>query len=343
MRFIFLFALLICMTSYSEAEIIRRAAFDFGSGKIKVQVADVDTKVNKIVQSLYSESKIVLLSDALSHSQENLLNEEIQNEALSAASYLKNQALELGAQEFYGLATEAYRKASNGQELIDRYTIELQIPVKIISQEEEGKNGFLSLVAEKNLPPDNLVAWDIGSGSLQVTYLDDQKNMHVYMAPFGRTTTKNALIQYVKNQDPSKVYSPNPMSQLDWESSLAFLSEALPGAPEELIHKLKKEEVMLVGLSAHPEDLRVLNTYRKSDILHLLEIRLGKTDQELLEIHNSPPSAISELALIYSVMEKLEIEKVNYIRTQGGTSSGLLVSEDYWPRCAITSDRKDQG
>lgn len=325
-----LFLLFFAFFIDGNAELVRRAAFDFGSGKIKVQVADVDTDNQSIVHSIYAESIVVLLSEDAANDPQGAFSEEIQKQALTVAQNFKQKALELGAVEFSGLATEAYRKAPNGQNLVDKYLSELNIPVKIISQIEEGKIGFLALVAETDLDPSQVVAWDIGGGSFQITYLDDENNIQVYMAPFGRNTTKNVLIKFVKKEDPSKIGSPNPMSYGKWKNSLKYLNEALPQVPDSLIFKLKMENVKLIGISAHPEKLRNLNTYHLNDITALLEERLNKNDSELAEIHNTPPSAISELALVYSIMQKLDVSSVNYIRTASGSTTALLITEDYW-------------
>lgn len=329
LKFFILLLLFACPVDVN-AEIIRRAAFDFGSGKIKLQVADVDTDNHSIIQSMYSESIVVLLSGDAANDPQGCFSEEIQKQAIIAAQNLKQKAIELGAVEFIGLATEAYRKAPNGQKLVDKYFSELNISVKIISQQEEGKMGFLALIAETNLDPSQVISWDIGGGSFQVTYFDDEKNIQVYMAPFGRITTKNAIIKFVKEEDPAKSESPNPMSILEWENSLKYLDEVLPEVPDSLILKLKLAGVQLIGISAHPEKLRNLKTYHLYDIIEFLEERLNKNDSELAKIHNSPPTAVSELALVYTIMNKLNVSSVNYIRTSSGSTSAILIAEEYW-------------
>lgn len=329
----FQYALLLLILTIAipiDAALIRRAAFDFGSGKIKIQVADVDTERHTIVQSIYSEDTLVPLSEEVSHHPEGLFSEELQKRALAAVQTLKQKAIEQGAVEFSGLATEAYRMAPNGQELVDRYFRELKIPVKIISQFEEGKNGFYALIAETGIDPAQLIVWDIGGGSFQITYLNEQGEMHVYMAPFGRVTTKNAIIKHVKDKDPKYLVSPNPMTQEEWERALHYFQEILPQAPYDLISKLQKEDVRLVGISAHPERLRQLKTYDKEDVLALLTERLNKTDEDLANLHKAPVFAVSELVLIYSIMEKLGIETVDYIRTSSGATSALLIDEAHW-------------
>lgn len=321
--------LLVC--SSGEAQVVRRAAFDFGSGKIKLQVADVDTARREIVNPIYADAKIVLLSEDLATNQEGQLSEEIQAKALKAAKKLKKKALALGAIEFAGLATEAYRKAPNGQVLIDKYLTQLGIPVKMIPQTEEGRLGFLALVAENKLDPTQVVVWDIGGGSLQVTYLDDDSNLQVYMAPFGRITTKNAIIQFIKRDDLAKVASPNPMNKQQWQQALNYFQAVLPQPPESLLRKLKNSKVQLIGIAAHPEKLRILGNYNESDIQTLLEERLNKTDEELSKTLESPSTAISELVLVQSILKKLQAHSVHYIRTSSGSSSALLTDEAFWP------------
>lgn len=325
-----LFLLILTFTVSIDAALIRRAAFDFGSGKIKVQVADVDTDQHTIVQSIYTADTIVPLSEEASHDPQGLFSEALQTRALDAAQTLKQKAIEQGATEFRGLATEAYRIAPNGQDLIDRYFTELNIPVKIISQFEEGKNGFRALVAETGIDPAQLIVWDIGGGSFQVTYLDEKETMQVYMAPFGRVTTKNAIIKHIKNEDPKSTLSPNPMTREQWEEALCYFQAILPEAPKDLILKLQQEGVRLVGISAHPEKLRLFKTYCKEGVLALVEEHLNKSDAELADQLRAPVFAVSDLVLVYSIMEKLGIESVDYIRTSSGATSALLIDELYW-------------
>lgn len=325
---------LLLVTSCLEvnAETVRRAAFDFGSGKIKLQVADVDTENHSILKSIYADAAIVLLSEDAANHPQGCFSEKIQERAIAVTQEFKQKAMEAGAVEFAGFATEAYRKAPNGQELVDKYNAVLDIPVRIISQEEEGKIGFFALVAETNLDPTKVISWDIGGGSFQVTYLDNERNVQVYMAPFGRMTTKYAVIKYVKGEDPSKVSSPNPMSRNEWEKSLEYFDLSLPKVPDSLALKLKRSDVQLIGMSAHPEKLRSFKTYHLSNILEIVEERLDKTDSELAKIHAAPTSAVTELILVYSIMQKLKVSSVYYIRTASGSTSALLVAEEYWTR-----------
>lgn len=327
----YLFFLLITFNTSVEGSTVRRAAFDFGSSKIKLQVADVDTETHIIVKSIYSEAVAVLLSGDAANDPQGFFSKKIRKKALRVTHKLMQKAKDLGAVEYTGVATEAYRKAPNGQSLVDDYLAELNIPVKIISQIEEGQIGFLALIAETNLSPSKVISWDIGGGSFQITYFDEVGNIQVYMAPYGRITTKNAIIKFVKGGDPAKIESPNPMSMAEWENSLEYFKDVLPAVPESLSRKLREVDVQLIGMAAHPERLRSLKTYERNHVIEVLEERLNKCDQELAQVHSSPASALSELVLVYSIMNKLEVFSVDYIRTSSGSTSALLISDEYWP------------
>ncbi len=72
MKFI-LFCLGLLLSSPLGGEIVRRAAFDFGSGSIRLQVADVDTETNQVLKSIYSDVLKTFLSSDLARQAEGVL------------------------------------------------------------------------------------------------------------------------------------------------------------------------------------------------------------------------------------------------------------------------------
>lgn len=330
-KYIIIFSINLLLLTTADASIERRAAFDFGSGKMKVQVADVDTETNHIVKSYMSESEVLRLSEDLARQPDGKFSAEAMDEAIKAAGKLKEKALKHGATEFRGIATEAYRKALNANELVSRYINELDIFVTIVSQDDEGVFGFRSLIEEKKLDRTKTICWDIGGGSFQITFLDEQQKITIYKGPFGRSSMKNAIIEHVKHQNPQSIHSPNPINQSEWQASISYLKGVLLPVPESLLKKLAEPGVQLVGIAAHPEKLRSKGKYHKFDIEKLMRKRLGKTDKELEKEHDSPAIAVTELVLISGVLELLQANEVTYFRTNSGSTSGLLTSEEYWP------------
>lgn len=324
---------LLSFSSFLEAQIVRRAVFDFGSGSIRIHVADVDTQNMQVVHTLYTDSVRVFLSEDLVKQSDKKFSEEIQKAAVNTAKKFKEKALELNATQFYGIATEAYRSALNGEELVRRYHTELSIPVDIVSKEEEGKFSFLTLAMESKLNPNQMICWDIGGGIIQVTYLNQKGEFNIYHAPYGRLSTKNALLTHLKNKSLEKESSLNPVSLTEWESSLEFMHSVLPSAPQDLLEKIKDPNVQIIGVAGHPPELANLDMYQ---IKHLIEVRdryLNKKDEELVQ--NLPffsaPHAVSDLVLVHAIMKKLGIDQVSYFNTSGSSNSvALLTSEDLW-------------
>ena len=69
-----------------------------------------------------------------------------------------------------GVATAAFRKASNGAKFLHRVRDEIGIKIFIISQEQEATMGFLTACATSSseLMAQEIVSWDSGGGSFQL-------------------------------------------------------------------------------------------------------------------------------------------------------------------------------
>lgn len=71
-----------------------------------------------------------------------------------------------GARLAGAVATEAFRKASNGPELLERVAARLGVPCRILSGEEEARLGWLAVADRHPLPC--LAVLDIGAGSTEI-------------------------------------------------------------------------------------------------------------------------------------------------------------------------------
>jgi exopolyphosphatase/guanosine-5'-triphosphate,3'-diphosphate pyrophosphatase len=153
--------------------VIRRAAWDIGSGMTKVRVADVDTQSGYLVQTLLEEEIEVLYgADWKASKEENCLSETITKAGLDAVQLLQAKANQLGAQQSSGVATEVFRKAKNGPQLLDKMR-ELGLTVQLISQDDEAELGFQTAISSGTFDPTAVVAWDSGGGSFQISYRGD--------------------------------------------------------------------------------------------------------------------------------------------------------------------------
>lgn len=322
--------LIIFFSVHLDATVVRRAAFDFGSGKSKLLVADVDTETHHVVKTVYATDKAILLSEDLMKQSDHKFSKPLQDQAVAIAQALKNEAIEHGAIEFCGIATEAYRNALNGNELTDRYQKELDIPTTIIPQQTEGKLAFSAVIEEKGLNPYQIVCWDIGGGSFQITYLDQNGEIQVYMGPYGRLTLKHLIISAIKHNNPAEISTPNPMSDQEWLEAVQCFRGVLLPVPEGLAAKLNVSETKLIGVGGHPPALREKGLYNKQDLLDLLQSRLNKKDEELSAKIAAPSLGIVELVLVYGLMENIHADTINYVITKGGIAQGLIISDSFW-------------
>lgn len=325
--FLFLMNILTFISTISEATTVKRAAFDFGSGKIKMQISDVDTEKNKITQFHLAHGFEVRLNDDLERNGNGSLSSEIQSQAVESVKKLKEIALQYGVEEFSGVATAVYRKAKNGLQLIQKYNELFGIPVQIISQEEEGSLGFLAATHEMNLEANKAIVWDIGGGSSQISYLANGK-LEVYGIPFGRNTAQKIIISQIQHKDVSTVSSPNPVSNEEAIQATAYLLALMSPLPESLKLKLLDPETQLKGIGAHPEEFRG-KSYTRNQICESLQFRLNKTDEDLNHLPK-PFYAVSDLIFIYSVLSTLDRHEVNYFPTQAGLTTAILLNPQFW-------------
>ena len=178
---------------------VRRAAFDIGSAACKIVVADVDLhagSVPAITKIVLSERVSVQLSDDLNMGSGVQFSEHALQELREVLLEFKKQALEQGAEQFAGIATAAFRKASNGPSFLMQIRKE-GLPLRIMSQEREAWLGFLTA---NHLCPNvaayDLVAWDSGGGSFQIT-TEVPPSWESWMKSIGTSVVKSLLLTRV--------------------------------------------------------------------------------------------------------------------------------------------------
>lgn len=200
LKYIFITLILCGVINFPlSAENIVRAAIDFGSGVVKIQMVEIDTEENRIVgESLLAKYiPLGLTEDVATH--DGLISEEMKQKAISILHGFKEEALNAAAREGYseveftGIATAVFRKAQNGSDLLQIFEENLGIRFQILPQEEEGKLGFLTAKAlYPNTPEASLLAWDSGNGSFQMTTKEGE-NYQIYQGPLGHGTVRVLL------------------------------------------------------------------------------------------------------------------------------------------------------
>ncbi len=326
------------IASISQNTIERRAAIDVGSGSTKVCIADVDLATNQIVRVLYEGSFPVPYQTYLASDPDGLFNLEIQEKGLSAFATIQKLLEEHQVADVAAVATEAFRKSRNGENFARIVAEKTGIPLKVISQKDEGAIAFYSAISVSGSDPENLLIWDIGTGSFQIIADRPGETEHelvVYMQSMGSVPFKNYIIQHIQGKDPALVQSPNPMTEQDWKDADALARKMGRDALPYIKEKVKIVEGIVVGIgrlfgnSVKPigRDGKIT----REDLRAFIRESLNKTDDEL-----GDPFAnvnVSNAILVLGVMKALHIHEIDIVETT--STKGLICYKPYWTHPAI--------
>jgi exopolyphosphatase/guanosine-5'-triphosphate,3'-diphosphate pyrophosphatase len=325
---------LIANQDISSHKIVRRVAFDIGSGKIKMQVADVDLTINKIVNVLLTDTAKVPLREDLAKSLDGRLSLDMQNKTVQAISQLMEKTLPYHPEAYHAIATEPFRLAKNGTDLAKKIKQKTGLSVTIVSQEEEGILGFTSAINATDANPENAIVWDFGGGSFQITAKCGD-NYSIYQGTLGKVPLKQALLNIQRRE---LLFSPNPISKAHADEAIQFIKASVKNIPAELRQTFHRPDVRVLGVGINP--LWVTKQRSHFDKIHVLtelESRLNLTDEEIrikdAISHDQKEAAVyivSNLILAYGIMEAFGITQVHYVGTQGANAVGVLLSPQYW-------------
>ncbi|HEX2583141.1 MAG TPA: DUF952 domain-containing protein [Chlamydiales bacterium] len=321
-----------------------RAAIDFGSGSIKIQTAHMDLASQKIVGEplMLKYVPLTLSEDVASHG--GYISIQMQQKALVTLAKFKEEVLAIAASkgypdvEFSGISTAVFRKAENGKDLLHKIEKDLGIHFQILSQEEEGRLGFLSAkILYPEIDEENLLVWDSGNGSFQITAKigDTYK---IYQGPLGHGTVRVLLSKEIRGQKVLEGHvSGNPV-QIGEASQLAGgIENLLPEIPSWLQDKLHSKKTVVVtfgdGESIFALVSRALGKSSGDAITRLeaqkvLEMSLGR-DDDFFDSNGLHRKTGTSALLVSSIMDHFDLQTI-YYKTAVGNTSGILGLPDLW-------------
>jgi hypothetical protein len=217
--------------------------------------------------------------------------------------------------------------------LVERIKNETGLPITIISQEEEGILGFISAVSAAEVDLNTAISWDFGAGSFQMT-TRCKDHYTVYQGRLGKVPLKNALLK-IQEKDSEKIASPNPISRSQADQAIQFIQENVREIPNEIRQKLNRPDIVVLGIGINPLWGTPESThFNKRRVLKELQARLD-LDDEAIGVKDSIQKEyaayrVSNIILVYAVMNALGIDQVRYVGTQGANAVGVLLSPQYW-------------
>ncbi len=305
-----------------------RAAIDIGSGATNLKIAKINTKTEKIVSSLFEKSIPVPYQKHLEQSSNDIFDDEVMAQGLESLQTIKKITEDYQVKKVVAVATAAFRKAQNAESFTKKIFQETGIEVKIINQDEEGILAFRGAIATTSAEPKEIVTWDIGGGSMQLTTLSE---MGTYIIEKGKTASipfKNQVIQEIKNQNSQFFQTPNPMSPNEMHKAISLASTIAQKTNSYIKNKIlnPNTKILAVG-SLFNYGIRPLTNGDSIALEKAIFNMSGKNDSEL------PGGALAEVAvtnplLVLGYMKGFGIHEIEIINVNN--ADGALTFPPYW-------------
>lgn len=314
---------------------ITRAAVDVGSGGLKVTVAKINPFSQKIHQILYAKEHCVPLKRDLQVGGNAEFSQAIQQLAINTIANLQKEISSHQPTEWRGIATAASRQATNAQEMYDKIEQQLGVNISIISQNEEGRLGFMTAAAVSGINPEQLISFDSGSGSFQLTTIIDQK-LQVVEGQLGHIPSLEALME-IRGQTLDLQTPPKTVQLDEVEILVKMLQKKLPPLSDAFKEKLKNPQAPIIGIGNENFIFAMgaagvgKNTYTKQELAEAIKAHAGKPPEEM-DKFSKPHEAVLGMVLLFSIMDGMGIDQITYCYANG-SCEGLLVDPHYWSIC----------
>lgn len=155
------------------------SVIDMGSNSIRLLLAEVNDKKLVGAEKLLSMTRLGAGVD-----QTGMLRQVSMDETIEAVRQFKALADDRGSRLLGAFATSAVREAGNGQAFARRVELETDVPVEIVSGDEEASLGFQGVLAGLSQPRRVMVI-DIGGGSAELILGDSEGIRSKVSLPLG--------------------------------------------------------------------------------------------------------------------------------------------------------------
>lgn len=178
---------------------------------------------------------------------------------MAAAETLLAKVKAIGCAEISGVATEVFRKASNGPQYLERLR-QCGLPVQLVAQEMEAELGFKTAVSSGKYPNSSVLAWDSGGASFQITAIDSGRSTakatayKFYLGTFGSSVMTSYLVEGIRKTPLNLSAKPrvNPVTLDEAKQMIAHVQQTTSSVPTWIAEKLSKPtaelDVVVVGI-----------------------------------------------------------------------------------------------
>jgi exopolyphosphatase/guanosine-5'-triphosphate,3'-diphosphate pyrophosphatase len=287
-------------------------AIDLGTNNCRLLVARPDEAGFTVVDSF---SRIVRLGEGLS--QSGRLSDAAMDRAVAALSICSDKLRRRNVSLARSVATEACRRAENGQEFIDRVRRETGIVLEIIPPQEEARLAVLG--CHKLLEPGDGAAliFDIGGGSTELVLIDQEdgttRMRSWWSAPWG-------VVSLTESEGRDAIEGPERIA-------------AYKRMRERVRHSFSRFADMLPAAS---DDIRLLGTSGTVTTLASVHLALPSYDRKVIDGLHVPIEAMRDISTRISEMTHAQCAALPCIGTERAdlVVAGCAILEailDIWP------------
>ncbi len=347
--------LIVSLSNVSAQNCVKvRAGIDIGSGTTKMVVARTNACTNVVLRVLAPAAGAKLertvkfkKNTITAQDGRKVFSVEIIEQSIQALTELKEEAIRHGAEEFSAVATSAFRNVDREHAIsvAGRIRSALGIPVRIISQDEEARIGFFGASVRAGVPLKNLLVWDIGGGSMQLSrWVDKEGKIESYKSTFANEEMHRYIIEELQNGDYARVNTPNPIGTNDLYRTIRRAAQvASESIPESIVQAIRSNPaIQAIGIGgvhfySNCEVMKRFASdgcrYGREELRDQISANSHLTDAELVQNGLSAsidyaPYRISGGALTVGFMQVIGLEFVRSLKVD--MSDGILIDAAYW-------------
>ncbi|KAK5939506.1 retrograde regulation protein 2 [Knufia obscura] len=329
---------------------------DMGSNGIRFSISSLSPSTARVLPTLYSYRNGTSLYEAQYDDDGNQIPipEDVQESVIGAFLRFQIFCSDFGVpfKNIRIIATEATRKAINGEEFVEGVARETGLKVEVLSQADEGETGAWGIASSSNEVRG--LVMDLGGGSTQITWMTT-KDGHMqtspkgaFSFPYGAAALTQRLTLIEKNST-SKEEEDAKKEVLRQEMKQNFLN-AYNGleVPAELVRKAQEEDGFTLYLSgggfrgwgylllyqaqkheaSYP--ISIINGFvaRKKDFTDTNELKkVAKRAKRIFRVSDRRRAQVPAVAFLVNVLAEIiphGIKEAHFC--QGGVREGVLFS-----------------
>lgn len=312
---------------------VRRAAFDIGSAAIKCTVADVDLISGSIEKVVEEFSRKVDFAEDMARSYDGNFSKAILQKGTTALKELKTLAQKRGATDFSAVGGAAFRTARNGRAYFATLEQQLGIKTRITSKQQASLIAYHAVTQTKEAASSNVLVWDIGGGSMEMTTRNKDRSLTFYIEPMASVPFKNTIIQVIQKKDINTTNTPNPISLAEANHAVSYAQTyAETHVSQQLVARFASGNMKIIGIGGvHFYSIPALTgteqkPYTREDLQAAVEKWADLPDEAFDSEYAN--TRFSNLLLVLGYMQALDIETVTPLKIN--QADGLLVAPEFW-------------